>query len=72
MEGWKIVSEDLTREKQDGDLLLLTTFQLVVIERPVLIDAVLDAVRLDAVGTAGFVLENHSEGVFFFRPQHRA
>lgn len=50
----------------------MTTFKFVVIESPVLINAVLDAMWLDAVGTAGFVLEKHPESVSFFSPQHRA
>lgn len=58
--------------KQNEDFALVTTFELVVIESPVLINAVLDAMGLDAVGTAGFVLENYSESVFFFCSQHRA
>lgn len=67
------MSGDFTRrEKLNGDFLLVTTFQFVVIESAVLINAVLDAMWLDAVGTAGFVLENHSEGVSLFSTQHGA
>lgn len=49
----------------------LATFGFVVIERPVLIHAVLDTMWLHAVRSAGFVLKDHIDGVLLFSSEHR-
>lgn len=49
-----------------------STFQFIVVKRPILLNAILDTMWLDRVRTAGFVFKYNVDRVFLFSSQHWA
>lgn len=48
----------------------LVTFKFIVVERPILLNTILNTMWLDAVRSTGLVLKYHTDGVLFFSSDH--